>query len=219
MVKKGMYMVRITSMEKRDMVLRNPIPFFNKKLIIMKAWSAKMDICRDNVLKTILSWIQLKLAFKYWGESCLGKIVGSIGKLMKINLATRNRDKLQYARVMVEIKMDQEFPGIISFVYEQDNITCVDFHYEWKPIVCRIRKGMGHETKDCVKTVVRKEWRPKKVVEVIYNAGNVQKRVETREGNEFREVKNLVRRILTSPKPVETHNIFEVLNVVVVVVG
>lgn len=83
------------------------------------------------------------LDFKYWGKACLGKIVSSIGKMIKVDQATSKRDKLKYARIMVEIQIDQSLPDRICFVNELDKTILVDGLYEWKPIVCTVCKGVG----------------------------------------------------------------------------
>lgn len=64
LVKKGIYIMRFLTMEKRDHVLANGNPFFGSKPLIMKAWHADMDIEKDN-FDVLLSWVELKVDFKY----------------------------------------------------------------------------------------------------------------------------------------------------------
>lgn len=63
LVKKGIYVVRFISMEKRDLVLaRNP-PFFDSKPMILKCCTADVDMCKKDV-NVLPIWIQLMLNFK-----------------------------------------------------------------------------------------------------------------------------------------------------------
>ncbi|XP_056697705.1 uncharacterized protein [Spinacia oleracea] len=121
-------------MEARDTVLTGHC-FFDKKPLIVRPWSVDMDMEKEEV-QVIPIWIQLRLNFKYWGEKALFKIVGQIGKPVKRDSATINRDKLDFARVMVEVPMNQKLPESVSFVNEHGMTTQVELRYEWRPTLC-----------------------------------------------------------------------------------
>lgn len=104
MIKKGVYLVRFATMDSRDNVLAGHY-FFNKKPLIVKPWSSKIDFEKEEI-KTLPTWVQLRVNLKYWGEKSLHKIVSQLGDPIKRDDNTRNRDKLQYARVLVEVKID-----------------------------------------------------------------------------------------------------------------
>lgn len=80
-------------MEKRDLILENYAMFFCNKLVVLKPWDHLVDMHKD-VVKTVPTWIHLKLDFKYWGEYCIFKIVGGIGKAIKLDQAIVKREKL-----------------------------------------------------------------------------------------------------------------------------
>ena len=55
-------------------------------------------------------WIELPgLDFKYWGVKSLNKIVGATGKFMRVDQTTMGRENLSFARMLVEVKVDQGF--------------------------------------------------------------------------------------------------------------
>lgn len=164
LIKKGIYVVRFRFMEKRDSIFAGNTPFFGSKPMIMKPWSAEVDICKENV-RTLPMWVQLFLDFKYWDMNCLVISVNPLGRLIKLDQATHRKDKLQYARLMIEVQIDQIFPDELRFINEMDILTSVTVHYEWKPIQCKICKGMGHEERQCTKEIIRKEWIPKVGIE------------------------------------------------------
>ncbi|KAL2901747.1 Telomere-binding protein cav [Bienertia sinuspersici] len=99
-IKKGMFLIRFKSMELRD------------KLML---WiHLDMDITRDEI-KRIPIWIHLDLNFKYWDTICLKEIVKLVGTLIKVDNTTAQREKLHYARCMVEVEVDQQFPKAVHF--------------------------------------------------------------------------------------------------------
>ncbi|XP_062103992.1 uncharacterized protein LOC133815130 [Humulus lupulus] len=166
LLKHGLFIVRFTFMESRDKVLTGGYHFFDKKPLMLKAWDPNVCLQKDDI-RSIPIWIQVhNLDLKYWGARSLFKIVGQIGKPIREDLATKNRDCLQFARVMGEVNVSQAFPSSISFVNEKSEMIRLDIFYEWKPTLCSICKGMGHENTNCRKqqqnsTHVTAIWKPK----------------------------------------------------------
>ena len=147
LIRKGVFLVRFQTMDSMGEVLEGHY-FFDKKPIILKAWSPDVDFAKEDI-KTLPVWVQLQLALKYWGETSLHKIVAQIGDPIKRDEATRNREKLQYARILVEIKIDQDLPEVIFFINEHGDKINVPVHYEWSPIRCGNCQNFGHEDKIC----------------------------------------------------------------------
>lgn len=54
------------------------------------------------------------------------EIVRQIGKLIRRNDATKSRDKIQFARVMLEVSMTQNLPNQISFMNGHRNMVNVE---------------------------------------------------------------------------------------------
>lgn len=80
---------------------------------------------------------------------------------MKTNQATHKRERLQYARFLVEVVVNQVFPEHIYFVNERDVKKQVKVVYEWKPEVCAICQQFGHNAGQCRRQVGRKVWKEK----------------------------------------------------------
>lgn len=207
-MKNGIFVVRFTTMEKRDQVLASNPPFFHNRPTVMKAWDPNIDMSKDG-LKIIPIWINMFLDFKYWGEACINKIVGQIGIPIKVDQATLKREKLQFARMLIEVKVYQFFPEFIYFVNEVGIRTSVKIEYDWKHMVCTVCKGMGHTTKECKKASVRKERMPKPMQATgksIVGSLEVAKQYE-----EFMPVRKPIRRSLSMSKAAETLNGLDML--------
>ncbi|XP_010683854.1 uncharacterized protein LOC104898461 [Beta vulgaris subsp. vulgaris] len=112
-------------MEKRDLVLTRGMHFFDKKRMFLKAWSPDMEVHKDD-FKVVPTWVTLMLDFKYWGEKSSFNIFGGLGKPVKVDLATRNRDRLGFASILLEIHIDHEFRDQIAFINENGFEVYVD---------------------------------------------------------------------------------------------
>lgn len=68
LMKKGVSIVRLKSMEKRDAILAGNGVFFDNKPLIGRAWERNMDIAKEQ-FDVLPTWIQLYVHFKYWGKT------------------------------------------------------------------------------------------------------------------------------------------------------
>ena len=72
---------------------------------------------------------------------------------------------LRYARLLVEMSLDGQFPEFIEFANEKGVLIRQMVHYEWLPIKCTYCKMFGHSLEDCrKKNPQRKEWRVRTVL-------------------------------------------------------
>ncbi|KAL2901261.1 Ribosomal RNA small subunit methyltransferase C [Bienertia sinuspersici] len=145
---KGMYLIRFNTMENRDKVLHHERPFFDSKPMILKPWSEDMDFMQDDI-KAIPIWMQVNIDFKYWGIRSLEKILKPVGDLLKLDAITIRRERLQYARCMVEVKFNQAFLDHVEFKDEKGIRRRAIMHYEWKPTLCSNCYKVGHSLQEC----------------------------------------------------------------------
>ena len=70
---------------------------------------------------------------------------------MPVDYATLNFDKLMFARVFVDMKINEDYPDYISFINENDNLIKLSVLYDWKPILCQHCAQFGHTIETCKK--------------------------------------------------------------------
>ncbi|XP_030479597.2 uncharacterized protein LOC115696849 [Cannabis sativa] len=128
--------------------------FFNRRPVILKPWDPNTNFKKEDV-KCVPIWVQLEdLELKYWGQRSLFKIVGQIGKPLMEDAITKDRERLSYVRVLIEVQMDQQLPNLIEFENEYDFNTSVCVKYEWRPITCSHCSGVGNSAEECKKAAV-----------------------------------------------------------------
>uniref|UniRef100_A0A803P9H3 DUF4283 domain-containing protein n=1 Tax=Cannabis sativa TaxID=3483 RepID=A0A803P9H3_CANSA len=127
-----------------DKVINGGYIFFNRRPVILKPWDPNVNYKKEDV-KCVPIWVHLEdLELKYWGQKSLFKIVGQLGKPLMEDSITKERERLSYARVLVEVQMDQQLPSILEFENEYASNTSVGIKYEWKLISCSHCSGIGH---------------------------------------------------------------------------
>ena len=160
---KGVFLARFHDKDNMLKIYNGDHIFFDSKPLIMKPWTPDIDVMKEDV-KTVPMWIKLPgLDLKYWGVKALSKICSGVGKFIKPDNPTLNKDKLQYARVLVETDLVAPLPDTITFINEKGSTITQAVQYDWKPIVCTGCKGFGHEGKNCRRgtTAIVKRWIPK----------------------------------------------------------
>lgn len=180
LIKPGVFMFKFREEETRQKVFERRWYFAGVPMII-KEWTP--DFNPDNLdLSTLPVWLHLpNLHYSLWNSTAIGKIASYLGKPLATDGLTAVRDRLTYARVLVEMKISLNLPKFIPVtmprgIYRQHVI------YEWKPTYCQKCLMLGHSHDEC--TVVlptRTEWKeianhnPKPGEEVEEAAGQIDK--------------------------------------------
>ena len=113
---------------------------------------------------------------------------------MKVDGATSKREKLQYACVLVEVKIGQDFPDQITFLNEKSLEMVIDVSYEWKTIVCTVCKKLGHTSEECKRPIQKQEWRAKKVIQLVVDKAPIENNKENDQTRTFHRVTQKARR-------------------------
>ncbi|KAK9749023.1 hypothetical protein RND81_02G097200 [Saponaria officinalis] len=164
----GIFLVRFDTKEHQQTVVSNGHLLFDSKPVIVKEWSPDTELIKHDV-KVVPVWMKLfGLDVKFWGNDCLVKIGGLVGKFIRSDAATSRKAFLRYARVLIEVRVDQAFPEELKFLDENGKLQILRVEYDWLPITCANCKGMGHNKDQCRRNaqrgMVKRVWRPKVVV-------------------------------------------------------
>jgi len=123
--------------------------FFDKHPVVVKKWNSDMSISKEEV-QTADVWVQLPgFHVKYWSIMSLSKIVSQIGVPKQTDHYTVRRARLAYARVLVEIQINQELKEKVIFENEKGNEVRQPVHFEWKPMKCSSCGMFGHSEDNC----------------------------------------------------------------------
>ncbi|XP_074315399.1 uncharacterized protein LOC141651594 [Silene latifolia] len=68
-----------------------------------------------------------------------------------MDIDTHDKIRLSFARVMVELPMDQQLPEKVKFLDETGQVVYVNIEYEWRHISCTSCTGIGHDATQCRK--------------------------------------------------------------------
>ncbi|XP_021739502.1 uncharacterized protein LOC110705891 [Chenopodium quinoa] len=125
----------------------------------------------EETIDEVPVWIRMAgLDLKFWGQNALMKLASLVGKPVRTDKETATKERLDFARIMVEFKFNVVLPDHIEFLDENGQNVNQKIEYEWRPVVCKVCEGMGHADPHCPnhkvqawmkqKVQPKKEWRP-----------------------------------------------------------
>lgn len=149
--------------------------------VFLKQWEDGMELDKAEFVNLPI-WVNiLDLPLKYWGM--LERLMTTLGQPIKPDKATAMRNRVKYARYLVEMNIKEEFPNQLEFKNEHGVVVAYPVEYEWMPKYCDKCKRMGHETAKCKKEEwaskrQKKIWVPKKNQEQTSSEGEAHHKEE-----------------------------------------
>ncbi|XP_020243218.1 uncharacterized protein LOC109821444 [Asparagus officinalis] len=168
-LKPGLFLYKFKSKEDMMIILESGPWFFGSRPLLLKPWSIDEEIGKRNDCLYPM-WIQLPgLRLNLWNAKCISKIASLIGKPIATDKLTASRQRLEYARVLVEVSMPSPLPDHISIQGPKGKNIIQKVIYELKPRWCDFCKQVGHETNYCKRKTGIQRWVPKSKVVIIEN--------------------------------------------------
>lgn len=166
----GLFIVRFNARSQALKVTAEKL-MFDGKLVITKLWEPGLNLKRWEISATVPVWIQFpRLDLKYWNSNCLYKLAGLVGNPIKLDRVTSHKERLNFARILVQVKVNHQLPDWIYFEDEAGVQRAQKVDYEWKPpLFCDSSEHLGHRFTDYCRT---REFAGKKVW-VVKSSGSV----------------------------------------------
>ena len=131
-VKYGVFRTRFLNKEARDRALEMTNLLLDSFPIFIRQWEEGINL-EALTFDKVPIWVRTyELPLKYWGS--LNKLMYAIGDPIKADNATAKRNRIQYARYLVEMNNNEEFSASLMFKNEDGMIVQYPIEYEWRPI-------------------------------------------------------------------------------------
>ncbi|CAI9108452.1 OLC1v1008041C1 [Oldenlandia corymbosa var. corymbosa] len=115
----------------------------DSKPLIVKDWSVEAGFKMEDVLKVPI-WIKLPgLKLRYWNPKTLSRLASTIGKPLKMDELTANKEQVDFARLMVEVEIKEHLPDKLCFEDEQGPEGLSDhcpLVIKWSYAACNTKK-------------------------------------------------------------------------------
>jgi hypothetical protein len=131
------------------------------KPLILRRWTPGMQLLKISV-SSVPVWIKLhNLPMEFWNATCLSYVASGVGKPLCADSVTEEQLRLGFARVLVEVNIDSDFPKEVEIAGLNGQTVVVGIEYPWIPLKCKKCKTFGHASHTCNR-VEKSVWIPKK---------------------------------------------------------
>ncbi|XP_020272596.1 uncharacterized protein LOC109847768 [Asparagus officinalis] len=162
LIKQGILLFDFQSEKQILEVLEAGPWFFGARPMVLKPWSIDTDMEKFQTC-TYPMWVQFpNLRLNLWTPTGISKIVSIIGNPITTDKLTATRQRLSYAKVLLEIELPlkEALPDMIVIQGPDGKNHNQKVIYEFKPRWCSLCKVVGHETENCRRHNFTKKWVP-----------------------------------------------------------
>jgi hypothetical protein len=161
LLENGLYLFRFQNEKVRDEVMEAKLWHIANKPLILRKWAPGMQLLKLS-LSTIPVWVKLhNLPIEYWNSTCLSYVASGIGKPLCADSVTEEQLRLGFARVLIEVNVDSEFPKEIEIEGADGVRVTVGIEYPWLPVKCKKCRSFGHLAHNCTR-MEKQVWIPRK---------------------------------------------------------
>lgn len=111
------FIVSFIDVSARDRVVELGMWFFDRKPLVVRPWTRDLDALKG--VKYVPVWVKLpRLPVKYWNENSLSAIRSLLGTPLLTDKITKDRQWLNFVRILIEMEIGTELTMKIQFVNE-----------------------------------------------------------------------------------------------------
>ncbi|XP_039026533.1 uncharacterized protein LOC120160183 [Hibiscus syriacus] len=133
----------------RDWVVDNGPWHVHNKTLILRNWEPNsQSLCFD--LTKIPIWVHLyNVPLELFSRVGHSYISSAIGNPLSMDSITASKTRLEFAKVCVEIGVNDVIPKFIEVVLRDGHQTSITVEVPWHPPSCKKCRVFGHNDKSC----------------------------------------------------------------------
>ncbi|KAF5206107.1 Rna exonuclease [Thalictrum thalictroides] len=129
-------------------------------ILVIRPWTEEV-FDEKSQLNSVPIWVKVyDVPKQLWSPKGFSFIGSRLGKPMCCDNITLKRERLDFARLCIEIPISSKFPTSLKFKLGEDKIATIMVEYDWKPQICSHCVVFGHTIASCPNKI-KTTWVPK----------------------------------------------------------
>lgn len=139
----GFYFFEVPDANERLRILEEGPWLFYGRGMVLQQWSPELVLCKKAHDKIPL-WVRFhKVPLTLWTAAGLSGVASLVGKPLYADSYTENMEKIDFARICVEVESNKPLPDTV-LVHMAGEVIHIPVDYQWKPARCSKCEVFGH---------------------------------------------------------------------------
>lgn len=147
----GFFLFKFSNEAELCKVLEGGPWFICARPLVLQRWTPDSNFEHQR-FTTLPLWIRLPLLpLRFWSKEAMAVIGSLLGVPIMVDAPTAKGNRLEYARLCVEIDLDFDYPTEVHIFNSSTKLMeIIKVEYEWKPSPCTHCQTFGHLEDTCV---------------------------------------------------------------------
>ena len=146
---RGFFLLRFYDEHVKERVLDEGPWYIGGKPFIIKIWEPNFYLNKDSI-HSLPIWIRLyDVPLELWTNKGLSYLASAIGKPRFMDAITESGERIEFARICVDMRFDDVFPDCIDVEMPNGEKRKIRVEYQWRPLKCRWCNDLSHAGKMC----------------------------------------------------------------------
>ncbi|XP_070021895.1 uncharacterized protein [Nicotiana sylvestris] len=162
--------------DKNKLIQQGPCTYHNRPMILQQ-WDPNFRMSKELTRNVPIWAIFPGSPIQYWTKENLGCIASYLGKPICSDKLTAERDRILYARMLVEMDVSHDLPAKLLIEDANGKYREQALDYEWKPSFCEECFQTGKHDENCVKALTMRQQK-----QTNANNSNMEKLIKSNRG-------------------------------------
>lgn len=149
----GMFIMKFKNEEDLMKIVEEGTWMIGGQPFFVQRWAQNLMMNMKSI-KAMSIWVKIfSIPLEFWSDKGLSLLASSLGKPFYLDSVAEDGIRLEYAKVCIEMKVDENFLYFICVALSNDACIELKIEYTWRPFKCKVCNNFGHVNEVCKRNI------------------------------------------------------------------